>query len=205
LTIDHLGYDGDQTHKLQRNLHLLLKELKCDPDRLYLWWHLGTVYRDLGRPADAESAWREGIALTESRSEREEEDCLCYVELSKLLLSRQQNALPFIEKALALQPGNWLLQWLKAKAFMASERYVEAMHIFEKLAAIDADTLITPLSYGKRIFGASAIAEIGQCAFRMARYAESAEWYRRAELLAPDCLEFRVKRQLANARAGTAA
>jgi tetratricopeptide (TPR) repeat protein len=205
LAIDHLGYDGDQTHKLQRNLRLLLKELKCDPDRLYLWWHLGTDYRDLGRPEDAESAWRKGIGLTESRNEREDEDCLCYVELSKLLLSRQQDALPFIEKALALQPGNWLLQWLKAKAFMASERYVEAMHIFEKLAAIDADTLITPLSYGKRIFGASAIAEIGQCAFRMARYAESAEWYRRAELLAPDCLEFRVKRQLANARAGTAA
>ncbi len=205
LTIDHLGYDGDQTHKLQRNLHLLLKELKCDPSRLYLWWHLGTVYRDLGRPTDAEAAWRTGIEVTESRSEREAEDCLCYIELSKLLFTRQQDALPFIERALALQPGNWLLQWLKAKAFMASERYVEAIQIFKKLGAIDADALITSVGYDKRIFGAAAIAEIGQCAFRMGCYAESVEWYRRAELLAPGSLEFRVKRQLASARAEAAA
>jgi tetratricopeptide (TPR) repeat protein len=202
LTIDHLGYDGDQTHKLQRNLHLLLKEIKCDPAKLYLWWHLGTVYRDLGRLADAEAAWRTGIELAESKSEREAEECLCYIELAKLLFTRQQDAMPFIDQALALQPGNWLLQWLKAKVFMASERYVEAIQIFEKLGSIDADALITPVSYDKRIFGAAAIAEIGQCAFRMARYAESVEWYRRAELLAPDSLEFRVKRQLASARAG---
>jgi glycosyltransferase involved in cell wall biosynthesis len=203
LTIDHLGYDGDQTHKLQRNLHLLLKEIKNDPARLYLRWHLGTVYRDLGRLADAEASWRTGIELTESKSEREAEDCLCYIELAKLLFTRQQDAMPFIDQALALQPGNWLLQWLKAKVFMASERYVEAIQIFEKLGSIDADALITPVSYDKRIFGAAAIAEIGQCAFRMARYAESVEWYWRAELLAPDSLEFRVKRQLASARAGT--
>jgi glycosyltransferase involved in cell wall biosynthesis len=204
LTIDHLGYDGDQTHKLQRNLHLLQKELKCDSDRRYLWWHLGTVYRDLGRLADAEAAWRTGIGIAESKDEREAEDCLCYIELSKLLFTLQQDALPIIDRALALQSDNWLLLWLKAKVFMAGERYAEAIQIFEKLGAIDADALITPVSYDKRIFGAAAIAEIGQCAFRMRRYEESAEWYRRAELLAPDSLEFRVKRQLAHARTGNA-
>jgi glycosyltransferase involved in cell wall biosynthesis len=204
LTIDHLGYDGDQTHKLQRNLYLLQKELKCDPGRRYLWWHLGTVYRDLGRLVEAEAAWRTGIELAEAKGEREAEDCLCYIELSKLLFAQQQDALPIVDRALALQSDNWLLLWLKAKVFMAGERYAEAIQIFEKLGAIDADALITPVSYDKRIFGAAAIAEIGQCAFRMGRYAESAEWYRRAELLAPDSLEFRVKRQLARARAETA-
>ncbi len=204
LTIDHLGYDGDQTHKLQRNLLLLQKELKSDPDRRYLWWHLGTVYRDLGRLADAEAAWRTGIEIAESKDEREAEDCLCYIELSKLLFTLQQDALPFIDRALAFQPDNWLLLWLKGKVFVASERYAAAIKIFERLGAIDADVLITPVSYDKRIFGAAAIAEIGQCAFRMGRYEESAEWYRRAEVLAPDSLEFRVKRQLASARAGIA-
>lgn len=204
LTIDHLGYDGDQTHKLQRNLHLLQKELECDPARRYLWWHLGTVYRDLGRSADAEAAWRTGIEIAESKSEREAEDCLCYIELSKLLFTRQQDALPYIERALALQPDNWLLLWLKAKILVGGERYAEATPIFEQLGSVDADALITPVAYDKRIFGAAAIAEIGQCAFRMGRYAESAEWYRRAELLAPDSLEFRVKRQLAHAWSGRA-
>ena len=201
MTIDHLGYDGDQTHKLQRNLHLLLKQLKRDPARLYLWWHLGTVYRDLGRTAEAEASWRRGIELSESRREREDEDCLCYIELSKLLFGRRQDALPFIQRGLVLQPGNWLLQWLKAKVFMENERYAEAVHILKKLGAVDPETLISPVAYDKRIFGASAIAEIGHGAFRMGRYAESAEWYRHAERLEPDRLEFRVKRQLASARA----
>jgi glycosyltransferase involved in cell wall biosynthesis len=201
LTIDHLGYDGDQTHKLDRNLCLLLKELEYDPERLYLWWHLGTVYRDLGRLAEAEASWRKGIGISESNSKREAEDCLCYVELAKLLISRQQDALPLIHRALRLQPWNWFLQWLKAKVLMANGRYVEAMQIFKKLGSIDADTLIAPVAYDKRILGASAIAEIGHCAFSMGRYRESAEWYRQAELLAPDSIEFRVKKQLASARA----
>jgi hypothetical protein len=35
----------------------------------------------------------------------------------------------------------------------------------------------------------------------MERYSESETWYRRAEALEPDCLEFRIKRQLAGKRA----
>jgi glycosyltransferase involved in cell wall biosynthesis len=204
LTMDHLGYDGAQTHKLHRNLRLLQKELRCDPERCYLWWHLGSVYRELGRSADAEAAWRKGMELAESRSEREAEDCLCYIELSKLLFERRQDALPLIKRALELQPDNWLLLWLKAKALMACEKCVEAIEIFERLGSIDADTLIAPVSYDRRIFGAAALAEIAQYAFCMERYAESAEWFARAELMAPDSLELRVKRQLAHARAADA-
>lgn len=40
LTIDHIGYDGHQSHKLERNLNLLTKQTKIDPERIYLWWHL---------------------------------------------------------------------------------------------------------------------------------------------------------------------
>jgi glycosyltransferase involved in cell wall biosynthesis len=36
LTIDHLGYDGDQSHKAERNLPLLLRQLRADPERIYL-------------------------------------------------------------------------------------------------------------------------------------------------------------------------
>ena len=86
--------------------------------------------------------------------------------------------MPFIERGLALQPGNWLLQWLRAKVYVENECYVQAMQIFKKLGSIDADAFIEPVAYDKRIFGASAIAEIGHCAFRMGRYRESAEWYR---------------------------
>jgi FkbM family methyltransferase len=59
-------------------------------------------------------------------------------------------------------------------------------------------------AYHRRISGASALAELGHAAFQLGRYRESEAWFRHAEALAPDCLEFRVKRQLAAARAETA-
>ena len=65
----------------------------------------------------------------------------------------------------------------------------------------DKSALLTDLSYDRRLFGASAFAEMGLCAFRMNRYSESENWYRHAEMLDPGCLEFRVKRQLASKRA----
>lgn len=201
LTIDHLGYDREQAHKLDRNLRLLQKQIPADPSRIYLWWHLGTVYRDLSRIEDAEAAWREGIRLATLSSIRLPEDGLCFVEMAKLLLSRGRDPLPLIETGLALQPEHYLLEWLKGKALMTAGRYAEAIPVFEELAAIDADALIAGVSYDKRIFGPFAAAEVGECNFRLGRYAESQHWYGHAEARAPECLEFRVKRQLAGARA----
>ena len=200
LTLDHLGYDGDQKHKLERNMRLLLKETAADPDRLFLWWHLGTVYRDLGRTADAIATWHKGIRLATASSFRFPEDGLCFIELARLLATQGKDPLPLIERGLALQPGNYMLQWLKGKALLARQRYDAAVPIFEALAAVDADTLVADASYDKRIFGAWAFAELGGCAFRLGRYEESEQWYDRAEERAPGSFELRVKRQLARSR-----
>lgn len=201
LTIDHLGYDRGQAHKLDRNLRLLQKQLSADPSRIYLWWHLGTVYHDLSRVAEAEAAWREGIRLATSSVVRLPEEGLCFVEMAKLLLGRGNDALALIETGLALQPEHYLLRWLKGRALMAAGRYAEAVEILEELAAVNADTLIADVAYDKRIFGPFAAAEIGECNFRLGRYAESHRWYSHAEAQAPESLEFRIKRQLAGARA----
>jgi glycosyltransferase involved in cell wall biosynthesis len=202
LTIDHLGYDGDQSHKHVRNLALLQKQVEADPDRHYLWWHLGTVYRDTGRLAEAEAAWREGVTLARASLIRRAEEALCFIELAKLQLARGEDALPLIAEAEALQPDNWLLCWLRGQALIMGEHYEEAMPVFERLSTIDADRLISQIAYDKRLFGAWALAELGRCAFRAGRYRESERWYLRAEAMEPSCLEFRVKRQLAGSRAG---
>ncbi len=203
LTIDHIGYDGDQSHKLQRNLRLLEIAIRNDPARVYLWWHLGTVYRDLGRLPDAEAAWWEGVRRARSRQSHMADDGLCFIELAKLLLGRGEDVLDLLDEGLALQPGNRLLHWLKAKALIASRRYDEAMPILRTLAYLDPASLVEEVSYDQRIFGAPAFADMGLCAFRMERYAESERWFGHAEALAPDSLEFRTKRQLAGMRAGT--
>ena len=201
LTIDHVGYDGDQSHKLQRNLRILEIAIRKDPDRIYLWWHLGTVYRDLGRPSDAEAAWLEGVGRARARPTRLADDGLCFIELAKLALVRGDDALGLVDEALALQPDNRLLHWLKSKALIAHRRFEDAMPIIRTLTDVDAATLLEDASYDQAIFGASAFADLGLCAFQLGRFAESERWFGRAEALAPDSLEFRTKRQLAAIRA----
>src|SRR5437016_3598694 len=41
LVLDHVGYEGDQTHKHERNLPLLRAQLEVEPDNIFNWTHLG--------------------------------------------------------------------------------------------------------------------------------------------------------------------
>lgn len=205
LTIDHLGYDGDQSHKLPRNLAILEKEVRVNPERMYLWWHLGTVYRDLGRGEEAEFAWFKGVEIARRAQPCLHEAALCFVELIRRRLDTGQDAMPLLDEALALQPDDPFLHWLMTQALMKAGRYDDALPIFERLAAIDPETLVTSFAYDRRVLGASALADAGQWAFRMGRWREAEAFFRRAEWRCPDNLEFRVKRQLASARVAAAA
>ncbi len=182
LTIDHVGYDGDQSHKLDRNEQLLRKQIAADPRRTYLRWHLGTVERDRGRLAAAEAAWAEGVALVRAKAAPEPEDALCFIELVKLRLARGEEALSLIAEAELACPGNWMLHWLKGKALVAAGRDAEALPVFEALSQIDADTLIAPMAFDRRLFGPWALVEMGHCAFRLGRPQDSARYYRLAQL-----------------------
>ena len=201
LTIDHLGYDGNQSRKAERNLPLLKHQVGADPGRTYLWWHLGAVYRELGRLTEAQAAWWQGVETARRSTVRGPVDTLCFIELAKLRLLEGQETLELVHEARQWHRGNLLLDWLEARALVAAGRYAEAMGIFAHLAGIDARSQVADLSYDRRILGAWAFAEMGYCAFRMGRYVESENWYRHAEALEPDCLEFRVKRLLASKRA----
>ncbi len=201
LTLRHLGYDGDRSHKFERNIPLLRQQVTVTPDRAYLWWDLGVAYYGLGRVEEAEEAWWHGVENSRNQSIPRLDGSLCYIELAKSLLARGEDASPLIQEALARHPENLLLHWIEARAHMAAKRYAEAMTIFERLASIDPETLLTAMAYDKRILGAAAFAEAGHCAFLMGQYEESQAWYARAQAIEPDSLEYRVKGQLAAARA----
>jgi len=203
LALDHIGYDGDQSHKFDRNLRLLTKQIAADPTRSYLYWHLGTVHLAMGRPDAAEAAWSEGMRLVRARSYPLPDDAQCFVETIKLRWSRGQDVAGLLDEAESIQPGNWLLLWLRAKIFVAAGEHEAAIDLFERLAAVDADTLVDAVAYDSRIFGAWACAEIGHIAFQHGQFARSQSWYGRAERLQPSNPEFRVKRMLAHARRGT--
>src|SRR5262249_21263962 len=63
--IDHLGYDGDQSHKHARNIALLKTSVRAHPDRVYYWYHLAETLGALGRKQEAMEAAMQGLAAAE--------------------------------------------------------------------------------------------------------------------------------------------
>jgi len=200
LTIDHIGYDGPQTHKAERYLRLLARATETTPERIYLWWHLGSIHRDLGRIDEAEACWRRGLALARARGPYDGDDCLCHIELIKLEMASGGDAAELIADGRRLRPDHHLLRWLEAKSLMRRGCFGDASAIFAAFARIDPETFVAENAYDKRLFGAGAADLAGECAFRAGDYAEAARWYGVAEAATDGALEYRCKRQLAELR-----
>lgn len=201
--LDHLGYDGDLSAKHHRNRPLLEARLAAEPDHVYSRDHLGLTLLGMGDENGAESAWRRAIASLRTRPPHappEPSDALPYLHLASFLLDRKRDARAILDEARARHPEDPALAWLDARARLEAGDPAAALPLFAGLAEADVDSMCMPRAYDTSIFGANAHAAAGLCAFRLGRYDESAKHYARAEALAPDRPEFRLKRQLAQAR-----
>ncbi len=204
VAIDHLGYDGDISHKHGRNLPLLRARLAADPDHVYSWGHLGVTLHGMGDTAGAEEAWRRGVQVVREKRARSISDSAPYVDLARCLIARGEVPGDLLDEGLGLFPDNFTLQWLRARALVDAGRFAEALPAFEKLVATDPEAVGGGvLAHDERIFGLFAYEALGLCCFRLGRYAESARWYGRAEEVSPEPLENRIKRLLAASRAGS--
>jgi tetratricopeptide (TPR) repeat protein len=202
LALDHLGYDGDQSHKHERNLPLLRARLERDPTHVYSWDHLGSTLLGLGDEAGAEAAWRRAIEVVRPMRKRMATDSLPWLHLAQFLLDRKLDAVAVLEDGCRLFPENHSLTWLRARSLVDAGDHAAAIPLFERLSRIDADRLASgSLAFSRTIFGASAHAALGLCAFRLGRFAESVEHYARAEALDPQSLEIRSKRMFSEIRA----
>jgi tetratricopeptide (TPR) repeat protein len=202
VSLDHLGYDGDLRKKHERNLPLLRARLAIDPEHVYSWAHLGETLLALGDEEQAEQAWRRGVDVARGRRHKQSADSLPHLHLAAFLLDRKRDADALLGEGCRWYPDNHALAWLRARRLVDAGHYAEAMPIFARLAAIDPDRLVEgSMAFDASIFGANAYAALGLCAFRLNRFEESAACYAQAEALAPDNLEFRTKRGLAQAKA----
>jgi len=77
------------------------------------------------------------------------------------------------------------------------ERPEEAAQLFQSLLDRGKREPTGPdLGYEQRLFTSWPAAGLATCLFQQGRYAESRDWFGRAEAGAPDELEYRVKRHL---------
>ena len=141
--IDHLGYDGDQSHKHPRNLPLLESAVRAEPERVYYWYHLAETLAALGRTGEALAAAARGLVAAErDDSEKQQADgSLIFQTMARLLRERGEDPLPLIECGLARLAEDYGLQFLRGLALIDAARPQEALEIARRLREIEPDDL----------------------------------------------------------------
>lgn len=199
LTLDHVGYDGDQTHKHYRNLPLLLQKVVDDPDHAFSWWHLGAVYQGLGQLDKAEDAWCSGVAAARRRSDRKWAYASVYIGLITLLHDQPDKANPLLEEAMQRYPGHPQLVWLKGLALVRDRHFTEALKYYGELAnwhtrSHETDGIV---AIERNFCELTAHDGLATCYFRLGDYAKALEHYAiAAQKTIDNTTEYRVKMQL---------
>jgi len=195
LTIDHVGYEGDLTHKHARNLPMLKEQIENDPARIYLRWQLGVSLKGLGDKEGAEKAWLDAIEIIRNKRKARPEDSHPYYDLIKMLYEEGRDCSELLGEASKLFPGNYLITWTRAMMLMDGDEYEEAAGIFEYLVSIDPGQLDNELlAYNSKIFDELSYEPLAACYYRLGRYGDSARCYSLAEKCDPENPEYRTKR-----------
>lgn len=202
LLLNHVGYEGDQTRKHRRNLPLLRRQLKVEPDNLFNLHHLARVLTGLGRPEQSERVLVRAVEIARGKPFTDPAGVLAYADLVSVRHQRGEDVTDLLAEARARYPNNWLLRWLRARVLMTAHRYPEAMEHLEQLAAAHGSPVRDDLtSYDERLFGEYAHDALGLCLMRLGRHADAAAAYAAALRCCPGNPAYATKRELALARA----
>ena len=202
LRLEHVGYDGPQEHKHRRNLPMLQAELALRPENSYCWHHLGRIHDALGDRAAALAAWRRALDVARRSKVERDWDWVVYTELIRAPETDRLEARALFNEANRLFPGNPLLMFWGASLDSHDGNQESALKVFHWLTTIDGDTFSDDrTAFDRRLFGEYSFAALGACYFKLGRFADSAAWYGKAALANPESVEYRIKEQLAAAKA----
>jgi len=198
LLLEHVGYEGDQTHKHLRNLPLLRRQLKITPENLFLWHHLSRVLTGLGRWQAAKEVLAHAIGRSRDAGHTDYCGVLLFTELISMRMADGEDVAGLLREGRAAYPANYVLLWQEARHLIIAGQPEQALASFDQLLRVDHATLpdVGP-AYDQRLFGESAHEGRGLCLLRLRRYAEAAEAYALAAQCAPGNPEYAAKKALA--------
>lgn len=199
LYLEHVGYDGDQTRKHERDLPLLRAQLAADPGDVFDWGHLSRALAGLGKPEEAEAALERAVQA--ARTSDAGVGGLVFAELVRRRRERGASADGLLEEGLRRYPDSVALAWEQVSVEVEAGRYEAALRWLERFD-VDLDMPVEDkIAYPVELFCVQAPQARGLCLFRLGRYGEAAAAYRQAEAFEPHELSHRLKRIVAEQRA----
>lgn len=203
LSIQHYGYEGDQTTKHHRNRPLLEQQVLDSPRRVYLWNHLGQVYDGLGRADEAEAAWERGVQIVREDGVKEPVDILVYGSLALHLLRNDRSARALIDEGLALDDDHYTLVLADARQRALDGDFEAAVAALDQLITVGSTELDhQALAYNAAMFGRWPLQLLGESLFELGHYAEAAEAFTEAIEHGGPAMELRTKAALCRSLAG---
>jgi tetratricopeptide (TPR) repeat protein len=196
LSISHLGYEGDLTHKYHRNIPLLRQAVEQVPGRVFYWLDLARSLAGIGEFDEAVAMCRRAteVSRADSKAKQKADGSLAYQTWAMLLLSRNLDALSVAEEGLTEYPEDRVLWLVHARALVRAGRPEEALHRINALLADDPGEFYDPLvAYDRRVFREYAYDLEGIALLRLGRHAEAADAFERAANAAPEDRSYRMK------------
>ncbi|MCX5512540.1 hypothetical protein C3941_04405 [Kaistia algarum] len=194
--INHLGYEGDQSHKHARNLALLQASVRADPDRAYCWYHLAETLDAIGRREEGIAAANAGIASTERLDSEQQRGAasLIHQYLARVMLEQGNDVTDMIALALKRFPEDHALRFLHGRMLIESRRPIEALEIAIALRAVDPDALGDGLlAFDRAIFGEKACELAALACFQLGDRQGAADHFLMASRLAPHDPSYRIR------------
>jgi glycosyltransferase involved in cell wall biosynthesis len=201
LELDHFGYEGDQRHKFERNIPMLLSYIEQNPKRVYHWCHLAQMYEGMGDDAASVAALEEGLRYSRKKTMTLPEDCSPYMGLIRRRISLKENFEDLLDEGLRRFPEQLQLHWYRGRQLMDREDYLGAIAVLQELIQRgEARDFDGPYGYDLRIFEEFAFDALATCFFKLGRYADAERYYERAAKCDPTNMEYRLKRGLCSER-----
>jgi hypothetical protein len=205
VTIQHLGYEGDQNAKHGRNEPMLRAALAEYPGRSFLYDHLARTYEALGEDERARETWRAGIDMTRLRPGDDPDDRLLWIDLIIHVMGRGDpdgDLDVLLDEACARYEDLPPVQLAVACHELDHGEPGKAAQRFERLASVDAAAAVeTESAYDGRIFGEWAWNGLGLARIALGDTAGAADAFRHAEACNPDEPAYAARHRLAEARA----
>jgi len=206
VAIRHLGYDGSQLHKHERNIPLLETAIQQDPSRVYLRFHLGYTLDEIDRLDEASVQLQKGIQLARNSGSSEQvrmEGSMCAHILCMIYLRRGSpaDAIKTAHEGLELYSKNTTLQWALARALLADDDAEGAIALLHPLLVHDPESFFDPrVAYAKSLFLEDVPSTLGAAYFKLERFADAAFQYECALAANPDNREYKTKLVLCRAK-----
>lgn len=136
IIINHYGYKNNNRQRAERNLPILSKEIKENPDNGYILFKLGETYKALKQWDKAADYLRQALKSSSKNIDNEIKE-LIYLRLGQIELGRSnfKAALEYAQGCLRFNSKSAMAKYILAIAMMYEGQIQDAMRIFLELKA----------------------------------------------------------------------